>query len=72
MLPKIAIVGLSGATQHVSIDSETYRAIVRLRYRRYLYRRGLPYEAVREIRSLRLLRAVAIAVATKRLQPGSP
>lgn len=50
----------------IDIDSEQYRAIVRVRLRRFLRRRGVPAEATRALRSLPELRAVAVAISRGR------
>lgn len=49
----------------MDIDSEQSRARVRVRYRRFLVRRGLPRSTVRRLRSLAELRAVAIAITSR-------
>ena len=50
----------------VPYDSEQYRAIVRVRYRRWLYRRGVPRAITAGLKTVAALRALAIIVAGER------
>ncbi len=66
MIAKISVAGPSGCVRRVHIDSAVYGAIVRLRYRRYLFKRGLPYSLLREVTTREGLRKLAVIIANQR------
>lgn len=54
----------------VAYDGEQYRAIVRVRYRRWLARRGIPSSIIRLFRTLPELRASCQALVASRKANG--